>query len=116
MQQTLQEMRAALVSATGMRFAAAGLALATLVAGCALTQRAPVTDKNYCPFLGSAVCGMLTPTTDKKEADLRYVNPSANWTQYSKVLIEPVTFWGGDQTKLSPSEQRQLTNFFYQAL
>jgi len=116
MQQPLHKSRATLVSALGPRIAVAGLALATLVAGCALTQQVPLTDQNYCPFLGSAVCGMLTPTNDKKEADLRYVNPSARWTQYSKVLIEPVTFWGGDQTKLSAAEQRQLTNYMYQAL
>jgi len=94
----------------------AGLVLSTALAGCAVTQRAKVGGENYCPFLGNDVCGMLTATTDKKEADLRYVNPSARWSQYTKVLIEPVTFWGGDQSKLSPADQRTLTNFFYQTL
>lgn len=93
-----------------------GFAVATLATGCAVTQRANVTDQNYCPFLGNSVCSQLNPTTDKKEADLRYINPNAQWTQYNKVLIEPVTFWGGDSTKLSAADQRTLTNFFYQAL
>ncbi len=96
--------------------AVAGFALTTLAAGCAVTQRARVSDQNYCPFLGNSVCSQLTTTTDKKEADLRYINVNAQWTQYNKVLIEPVTFWGGDSTTLSAADQRTLTNYFYQAL
>jgi hypothetical protein len=94
----------------------AGFAFATLAAGCAVTQRATVSDQNYCPFLGSNVCAELTPTTDKKEADLRYINPNAQWTQYNKVLIEPVTFWGGDDTKVSPKDQQILTTYFGRVL
>jgi hypothetical protein len=97
------------------RGAAVGLALAALT-GCAVTQREKVTDQNYCPFLGNSVCLQLVPATDKKEADLRYINPGAQWTQYTKVLIDPVTFWGGDDTQLSAADQRTLTNFFYKAL
>jgi hypothetical protein len=97
------------------RFALVGLALA-LTSGCSVTQRVKVSDQNYCPFLGSSVCAMLTPTTDKKEADLRYVNPSAQWTQYSKVVIDPVSFWGGDDTKVSPKDQQILTTYFSRVL
>jgi hypothetical protein len=82
---------------------------------CALTQRAELSDQNYCPFLGPSLCGKLVPTTDKQEADLRYVNPNAQWTRYAKVLIEPVTFWGGHDT-ISEADQRTLTNYFYQVL
>lgn len=96
--------------------ATAGFILAALAAGCAVTQRVQVSDQNYCPFLGSNICAQLTPTSDKKEADLRYINPNAQWTQYNKVLIEPVTFWGGDDTKLSAADQRTLTNYFYKVL
>ena len=98
------------------RLAVVGFALA-VAAGCTLTQRAPLSvqseqSQSYCPFLGNSVCAKLTATTDKKEADLRYVNPSAQWTQYNKVLIEPVSYWGGDDTKLSGADQRTLTNYF----
>jgi hypothetical protein len=99
-----------------LHFVAAALVLTTVVAGCAVTQRAKLSEQNYCPFLGNAVCSQLTPTTDKKEADLRYINPNAQWTQYNKVFIEPVTFWGSDTSKLSAADQRTLTNYFYQAL
>src|SRR5262249_56639996 len=50
------------------------------------------------------------------QTDLRYVNPNAQWSQYNKVLIEPVTFWGGDDTQISAADQRTLVNFMYQAL
>jgi hypothetical protein len=98
------------------RFVGTGFLLAVVVAGCAVTQRAKVSDQDYCAFLGSGLCSQLTPTTDKKEADLRSINPNAQWTQYNKVLIEPVTFWGGDDTKLSAKDQQILTTYFSRVL
>jgi Protein of unknown function (DUF3313) len=62
------------------------------------------------------VYSQLVATTDKKEADLRYVNPSAQWIQYNDVLIEPVSFWGSDDTKLSAADQRTLTTYFNKVL
>jgi Protein of unknown function (DUF3313) len=94
----------------------AGFAVATLVAGCAVTQRAKLGSENYCPFLGNDVCAKLVPTSDKKEADLRYIDPNAQWTQYHKVLIEPVSFWGGDDTKVSAKDQQILTTYFGRVL
>src|SRR5215471_18466480 len=92
--------------------AAAGLALA--VVGCAATKEAPVEKKGVCAFLGSD-CNRLTPGGEGHAA-LRYVNPNAQWTQYTKVLIDPVTFWGTDTTSVSVADQQKLTNFFYEAL
>jgi hypothetical protein len=96
-------------------FTLAGLALGTALAGCAVTQQATVSGENYCPFLGASLCAKLTPGT-AGQVDLRYVNPNAQWTQYKKVLIEPVTFWAGEDTTISAADQRILTNFLYQAL
>jgi len=104
------------MSGTGSWRHLGGIALAAVLGGCAVTQQAKVTDQNYCPFLGQTVCAQLAPTNDKKEADLRYINPNAQWTQYNKVLIEPVSFWAGDTTKLSAADQKTLTNYFYQQL
>jgi Protein of unknown function (DUF3313) len=121
MKERLQASSATVKPVSRRHFAMAGFVLATVTAGCTLTQRAPLTvqseqTQSYCPFLGNSVCAKLTATTDKKEADLRYVNPNAQWSQYSKVLIEPVSYWGGDDTKLSAAEQRTLTNYFSKAL
>jgi hypothetical protein len=107
-------------------------ALSALTAGCATTQQAKVSEKteeNSCAFLGAAVCAELTPTETpgrfsgaavtgggEPAASLRYIDPNAQWTQYKKVLIAPVTFWAGDNTSVSPADQERLTNYFYQAI
>jgi len=57
----------------------------------------------------------LTPG-GKGQMSLRYINTAAPWTQYNKVLLEPVTFWGDDTTKLSAADQQMLCNFLHQAL
>ena len=88
--------------------------VATSLVACSATQQAPVQTKGACAFLGSD-CNRLTPGTSGQAA-LRYVNPNAQWTQYSKVIIDPVTFWGTDQTQVSPPDQQMLTNYFYEAL
>jgi hypothetical protein len=82
---------------------------------CTTTQKAPIdaTSAN-CGLLGD-VCGQLTPG-GKEQASLRYINPSAQWTRYNKVLIEPVTFWGGDTTSVSAADQQMLVNYFSQQL
>lgn len=91
-----------------------GACLAVSMAGCAATKQAPVETKGMCGFLG-ADCARLTPGKEG-EAAMRYVNPSAPWTQYNKILIDPVTFWGTDKTSVSPDDQQKLTNYFYEAL
>jgi hypothetical protein len=113
------------------RSAAAGFALAAFAAGCATTQQVAVSSKSstYCPFLGAALCAKLTPTDTPgcfsgaamggggtPLAGLRYINPNAQWTQYNKIMIEPVTFWAGDNTSVSATDQHALTNYFYASL
>jgi len=114
----------------GSTFAAlALLAIALAPAGCATTQQAKLGDQDYCDFLGPALCARLTATeapgrlsgaaiagSGEAVAGLRYIDPSARWTQYRKVLVAPVTFWGGDETKVSPADQQMLTNYFSQTL
>jgi hypothetical protein len=102
---------------------------ALVVSGCATTQQAAINDNTYCPFMGAALCAKLTPTETPGRlsgaavsgggtplAALRYVNSSASWTQYKSVMIQPVTFWGEDDEKLSAKDQLTLTNYFYQSL
>jgi Protein of unknown function (DUF3313) len=65
-------------------------------------------------FLGSDY-SLLTPPTEgtDQKAMLRYVNPSVNWSSYTKVIIAPVTFWAADDTKISTSDQQALCNYAY---
>jgi Protein of unknown function (DUF3313) len=101
----------------------AALTLAILAAGCATTQQTKVTDGNYCPFLGSAVCAELVTAQAPSRfgsggptAYLHYIDSSAKWTSYKSIMLQPVTFWADDTTKISTKEEHHLTNYFYQAL
>ncbi|MGH8549550.1 MAG: DUF3313 domain-containing protein [Methylococcales bacterium] len=86
-----------------------------LLSACTMTEQAHLDQASLnCGLLGD-VCGKLAPG-GKDQYALRYVNPSVRWTNYNKVLIEPVTFWGGDSTSVSAADQQMLTNYFYQQL
>jgi hypothetical protein len=89
------------------------LVLMGALAGCATTQKVAVQRVGVSGFLGDT--SNMTPG-DKEQASLRYINPAAQWTQYKKVLLEPVTFWGDDKTKLSAADQQMLCNFLHEQL
>ena len=93
----------------------AAFCAATLAAGCTATQQAPIKKTDIkCGFLGMD-CDRLI-AGEQGQAALRYINPNAPWTEYKKVLIAPVTFWGSDATKISAADQQALTNYFANVL
>ena len=112
----------------------AGLSLAIFMSACATTQQAAIPQKEgaavYCPFLGPHLCAQLTASetpgrfsganvggsTESSVAALRYFNPNAQWTNYHQIMIPPVTFWAGDDTKVSASDQQAVTTYFHSAL
>jgi hypothetical protein len=87
---------------------------ALLLSGCSTTDKVPVTHTSG--FLGKDASKLRSINKGDDVASLRYVNPAAQWTQYKKVIIDPVTFWGGDTTKVSAPDQQTLVNFFSQQL
>lgn len=91
-----------------------GLCLAIL-SGCSTTQKVDIkqTEVN-CAFLAKD-CSMLT-VGGKEQTGLRYVNARAKWTQYNKIMIDPVTYWGGDVTKIATADQQMLVNYFFEQL
>src|SRR5262249_42487118 len=86
------------------------LLLASAAWSCATTKRAPVVEQPPCPFLGPTLCGELVPGAENQPG-LRYINPNAHWTQYNKVLVSPVTFWGGAESSVPVTDQQALTNY-----
>jgi Protein of unknown function (DUF3313) len=99
-----------------------------LIAGCSQTaapapnviQRAEgetVAPPAPTGFLGNDY-SLLTPPAEgsDQEAMLRYVNPSANWSSYSKIMVAPVTFWAADDSKVSAADQQALCNYAYSVL
>jgi hypothetical protein len=86
-----------------------------LVTGCSTTERVAVKDQpGICAFLGE-VCHELQPGA-QGEAGLRWVNPKSDPTQYNKVMVEVVGFFGTDPSKVPPADQERLTALFQQSL
>ena len=55
------------------------------------------------------------------QAKLVYINPSADWKKYTKMYIEPVELWKGDDKdsplgELSKDNQQLLVNYLYTSL
>jgi Protein of unknown function (DUF3313) len=72
--------------------------------------------------LPPAVTGFLGPDAAKLQpggkgkAALVWVNPAAQWAQYSKIYVKPVEFWAAEDSKVSPDDQKVLTTYFYNQL
>jgi hypothetical protein len=93
----------------------AGISVLALCA-CAKTQQAPLAQVQAVPL-----SGMLTDMDQLQpggpdQASLRYVNPSVDWKSYTKIIIEPVTFWGGSTADTSTATQQMLCDYLYNAL
>jgi hypothetical protein len=82
--------------------------------GCSVTQRAPQDSIRQSGFLTNY--DQLTTMSDKDLAAKIYVDKTANWASYSKVRLEPVTFWAVPDSKVPPDVQQRLTDFAYQQL
>lgn len=68
-------------------------------------------------FLGSDYSLLAAPAADSgQKTQLVYTNPAANFSSYSKIMIAPVTFWAGDDSKVSAADQQALCNYFYTVL
>ena len=106
----------------------AAMMAALLLSGCAQTvapepniiQRASGETPAPPPpsgFLGNDY-SLLTPPAagSDQNAALRYINPNANWASYNKIMIAPVTYWAGDDTKVSAADQQALCNYMYTVL
>jgi Protein of unknown function (DUF3313) len=65
-------------------------------------------------FLGSDYSLLKPGQSD--QAALGYVNPNAQWASYDKIMLEPVEFWDGEKSRVSPSDQHMLTAYFYNQL
>ncbi|GJL60227.1 MAG: lipoprotein [Nitrospirales bacterium] len=74
------------------------------MAACATTQQANTVERSG--FLDDY--SILQKGAGDSEALLRYVNPVADWKQYTKVMIDPVQIWIGEGSSLRniPQEDR----------
>jgi hypothetical protein len=92
-----------------------GLALAAVAAGCSVTQKEKPEAAGRCAIIPPQVCSQLVPGTSE-QAGLRYIAYGVQWNQYIKVMINPVTLWSGEESKLSASDSQMLCSYLYNAL
>ena len=55
------------------------------------------------------MCATSSRRGEREEASPRYVNPKGKLTQYDKVMIVVVGFFGSDAGKVQPKDEQRLT-------
>jgi hypothetical protein len=102
---------------------AAGLQM-TLVSGCSQTveSKPAVVAQAENGQTSAALTGFfgnnysLLKPGEEGQAAMVYVNPNVQWSQYDKIMLEPVEFWDDPDTTVSPTDQHELTAYFYNQL
>ena len=62
------------------------------------------------------MCASSSSRARREEAGLRHVNPKGMFTQYDKVMIVVVGFFGSDPGKVQPKDEQRLTDLFSKEL
>lgn len=108
-----------------MTLGVAGLGILLALAGCSTTvESTPQVAKTVEQggTLPPAVTSFMGDTASKLEPGpdggvaLRYINPNAQWSKYTKIQLMPVEFWAAEDCKVSAADQQTLTTYFYNAL
>ncbi len=84
------------------------VSVVALLTGCAGTQQTRTAEKSG--FLGDY---SMLRKGQEGEAQLVYKNPKADFAAYDKVMVDPVTIWLGEESKLkkvSPEHRQHLAN------
>jgi hypothetical protein len=82
------------------------------VGACSVTEQAKPSQVQFSGFLGNYTD--LTPTGNNDLVLLRYINPTAPWSTYTAVRLEPVTFWADPNSQVPLATQQMLTDYAYQ--
>lgn len=87
------------------------LTLLVSVSGCASTQQARSVEQSG--FLGDY---SILKEGEKDETLLIYKNPQADWKQYQKIILDPVTVWVGKDSQLkdvSAEDRQRMADLFW---
>jgi hypothetical protein len=102
-----------------------GVGAVLFLSGCSTTVAstpAAATAVEAGEALPPAVTSFMGADSSKLEpgpeggAALVYVNKNAQWSKYAKIQLQPVEFWAGGDSTVSPSDQQTLTTYTYNAL
>ncbi|MGO8920176.1 MAG: DUF3313 domain-containing protein [Stellaceae bacterium] len=95
---------------------ALAVVFAIALSGCAVTEQDKPKSGSTVPTSGFlSDYSQLHPGT-KDQALLVYFNPNARWSEYTKVMIEPVTVGVGPDHQISEQDQELLSSYYYHAL
>ena len=104
---------------------AMGVSLMFLASGCSTTvesQPQAAKELESSGTLPPSVTSFMGDDASKLQpgpeggAALAYINPNAQWSQYTKIQLMPVEFWAAADSKVSQSDQQMLTTYFYNKL
>ncbi|MGA2411278.1 MAG: DUF3313 domain-containing protein [Candidatus Binataceae bacterium] len=103
---------------------ALAVALMTFLAACSQTveSKSPIAQEmqsgNIPPaasqFFGSSAA-LLQPGKEG-QAQMLYINPNANWSSYTKILLQPVQFWDTSDSGISDADEQLLVTYFHNQL
>jgi len=96
------------------RLLAAATIFAALLA-CSTTVREKLQmDSEIKGFMGDAY-PLLQPGKEG-QVELVYLNDDVDWKQYHGTVLEPVQFWAGSDSKVSPDAQQMISTYLYNSL
>ena len=96
--------------------------LAGMTAGCAKTVSEQSAVQKQVESGDSAANGFFGSDTSllqpgqEGQAAMVYINPNVQWSQYDKIMLEPVEFWDSANSTVSPTDQHDLTAYAYNKL
>jgi len=102
-----------------------GLTIVLMVGGCSTTVESQPEAAKALESGGTlppSVTSFLGPDSSKLQpgpkggAALSWVNPSAQWSKYNAILLDPVQFWASADSKVSTTDQQVLAEYFYNSL
>jgi Protein of unknown function (DUF3313) len=88
--------------------------LLLLVSACAVSEQAKPTQVQFSGFLGNY--DDLKPTDNTDLVLYRYIDPTAPWSSYKAIRLEPVTFWASPNSTIPTATQQMLTDYAYQKM
>jgi hypothetical protein len=103
---------------------ASGIALANSLSGCSQTVAsksavAQELEKGQLPpaagqFFGNNA-SLLHPGKEGQAA-LVYINPNADWSKYTKIMLQPVQYWDNSDSTEPIADEQKLVTYFHNQL
>ncbi|HEX4211038.1 MAG TPA: DUF3313 domain-containing protein [Candidatus Binataceae bacterium] len=103
---------------------ASGIALASLLTGCSQTvsSKSAVAQEMEGGTLPPAAAqffgnnaSLLHPGKEGQAA-LVYINPNVQWSNYTKIMLQPVQYWDNTDSPVPSADEQKLITYFHNQL